>query len=99
MVALERNAPPERRGDRHTLSVDDPRTKSCLAALDLSGVDVADLRGFSNSLHRAADAWLRSGGFGERGRISKLDAELMWRKALAARPTNSLADYRRGGGK
>jgi hypothetical protein len=55
-----------------------------LAALDLSGCDVADLTRFGNRLHRDADAWLRrGGGFGERGWITKLDAEMMWRRELA----------------
>lgn len=98
MADLGRDAPPERREGRNRLSVDDPRTKKCLAALDLSGLDVTELSRFSNRLHREADAWMRRGGFGERGRISKLDAHRQFVAAFGEpRKLNRLATYRPGG--
>jgi hypothetical protein len=54
-----------------------------LAALDLSGVDVAGLRQFSNRLYRDADAWARRGGFSQRGRLDKRDAGLILKHELA----------------
>ncbi|MCT2559245.1 hypothetical protein N0B51_09635 [Tsuneonella sp. YG55] len=69
-----------------------------MAALDLSGLDVTELSRFSNRLHREADAWMRRGGFGERGRITRRDADLIWRSEFGSLPQNSLAEYRRDGG-
>lgn len=66
------------------LGIDDPRTKSCLAALDPASADLGDLARFSNKLHRDADAWLRRrGGFAERGRISRRDADRVLKWELA----------------
>lgn len=97
MGDLGRDAPPERREGRNRLSVDDPRTKKCLAALDLSGLNVTELSRFSNRLHRDADAWMRRGGFAERGRITRRDADLIWRSEFGSSRQNSLAGYRQGG--
>lgn len=83
MAALERPKGQKRTEGR--LGIDDPRTKSCLAALDLEGVDVAGLRYFSNTLHRDADAWLRRGGFADRGRIDKVTARSMFATAFGGR--------------
>ena len=78
MAALKGFAPSEsRRGGR--LGIDHPETSKTLAALNLVGEPVADLRRFSNRLQLEADAWLRRGGGAERGRISKGDANrLLW---------------------
>ena len=71
----------KRVGGSRTLTVDHPQTKQALAALDLVGVDVAELRYWSNTLHRTADAWSRGRGFSDRGRISKSDAGRMLKMA------------------
>lgn len=84
MSHLERDRTLEMRGGRKpVLRLSDPRTEKCLAALDLSGVNLPDLREFSNRLLRESDAWERRGGGAERGRISKGDANRLLRLQLA----------------
>lgn len=73
-------SPETRRGGR--LSIDHPETSKTLAALNLAGEPVADLRRFSNRLQLEADAW-RRGKCVERGRISKGDANRLLRLQLA----------------
>lgn len=73
-------SPETRRGGR--LTIDHPETSKTLATLNLAGEPVADLRRFSNRLQLEADAW-RRGGFAERGRISKGDANRLLRLQLA----------------
>jgi len=99
---LDGDHTPERREGRPRLSVDDPRTKNSLAALDLSDVDVAGISRFSNRLRRDADQFMRGRSFTERGRISKADAERIFAAAFGAglaRQQNSLATYARRGSK
>lgn len=79
------------------LGIDHPVTIKALAALSLADDELAQLRPFSNRLAAEAQRWMARGGFGERGRISRLDAEIMWRDAFPARPLNSLAKYRPDG--
>ena len=82
MAALDRPEGLKRVGGSRTLTVDHPQTKQALAALDLVDVDVAELRYWSNTLHRLADAWARGRGFSNRGRISKSDASRMLKLEL-----------------
>lgn len=81
MAALTGLADPKtRRGGR--LSIDHPMTTKTLAALSLVDVNMADLRSFSNALHRDTDSFLRGRGFSHRGRITKRDAEHLLKKGL-----------------
>lgn len=76
MEAARGLSSPERREGRTRLSVRDPRTEKCLAGLNLSGVNVEEVRTFGNRLQREADAWMRQGGFTERSpRLRKWEAE------------------------
>ena len=77
MAALEGDGL-KRVGGSRTLTVDHPQTKQALAALNLVGVDIAELRRFSNRLHSLADAWARGPGFSHRGLITKGDAHRMF---------------------
>lgn len=56
---------------------------SSLAALGIEGEAVADLAGFSNRLYREADAWKRRGGLAQERRLSKRDADIIWRRQFA----------------
>lgn len=83
MEAAKGSSALERREGRARLSVRDPRTETCLAALNLSGVNVEEIRSFGNRLQRDADAWMRRGGFTDRSpRLRKQDAEHALRAAL-----------------
>ena len=83
MATLDRARTHKRGEGSQTLRLDHPRTKSLLATLDLDGPGVADLCGFTNRLQRDADAWMRRGGFGERGRITKSDARWLLKHELS----------------
>lgn len=83
MAALKGFADPEtRRGGR--LCIDHPVTTKTLAALSLAEPDLAEIRQFSNRLAREADAWMRRGGFSERSRIRKADANRMFYAAFGS---------------
>ena len=83
MAALNRPDGLKRVGGSRTLTVDHPQTKQALAALDLVGINIAQLSFWGNTLHREADAWMRGRGFSHRGRVSKSDASRMLKLALA----------------
>lgn len=86
-----------RRGGR--LGIDHPVTIKALAALSLADNELARLRPFSNRLAADAQRWMARGGFGDRGRITRRDADLIWRSEFGTGRRNSLADYRRDGGR
>jgi hypothetical protein len=73
---------------------------SYLTGLGIDEGTIAKTMPFGNRLESAASSWkLRDNG-GERGKISKLDAEMMFRSAFGEpRKRNGLASYRRDGRK
>lgn len=83
-----------------TLTRNNRPLESYLAGLGFCEGTIAKTMPFGNRLESAASAWkLRDSG-GERGRISKLDAEMMFRSAFGkTRKRNSLASYHRRGAK
>lgn len=96
---LDGDHTPERRKGR-TLSVSDPLVSRVLAGIATEGLDIAQTESWGKSLSSDARLWMRRGGFGERGRISKSDAHRMFAAAFGEpRKQNSLATYRRGGRK
>ena len=84
MRAQERGLPtPERHRGRERLTVRSPEIERALAGINFDGFDVAETRQFGNRLLAEARLRMARGGLGERGEISKVDAEMMWRKATS----------------
>jgi hypothetical protein len=74
---------PEQRRKGRTLSVSDPLISRVLAGITIEGCDIAQIECWGKSLNADAKRWVARGRFGERGQITKLDAEMMWRRELA----------------
>jgi hypothetical protein len=73
---------------------------SYLAGLGIDEGTIAKTLPFGNQLERDASVWTLRDNGGERGNISRLDAEMMFRSAFGdTRKRNSLASYHQGGGK
>jgi hypothetical protein len=84
----ERDRTPDvRRGRERLLSIRHPRVVKALAGINIDPETLPHAERFGNRLARDADAWIRAGGFAERGRISKGDAHRLFAHAF------------RGGGK
>ncbi len=84
MALLERGASsPERREGRHRLSVNDPRTTRCLAALEVDDVNMAELARFCNAMFRDIDAFHRRRASQPEQRISKARAHQLFAHTLA----------------
>ena len=66
-----------------TLSQNNRPLISYLGGLGFDEGTIAKTVPFGNRLERDAAEWMQRGGFGERGRISKPHAEMMWRRELA----------------
>lgn len=83
MAPLDGDRTPIERRKGRTLSVSDPLVSRVLAGITIEGCDIAQVERWGKSLNADAKRWVARGGFGQRGRISKLDAELIWRRELA----------------
>lgn len=94
MSAPEGRRDPETRQGRETLTVSRPYIEAALASLTVDGFDMHETRRFGNRLAAEAERWMKRGGFGERGRISKADAHRMLAQACHGEQ-NRLARYHR----
>lgn len=82
-----------------TLTVSDPLVNTAVQAIAFEDFDIASTTRWGNKLAADARLWRMANPPSDRGRISKRDAEHIWRSMFPARTLNSLGRYRRGGGK
>lgn len=75
--------PEKMRTGRDRLTVRDPLVQSALAAIDIPGTDIDGVMRCGNRLAAAARLWVARGGYAERGRVTRADAERMYRRAFA----------------
>lgn len=82
MGALDGDLTPERRKGR-TLSVSDPFIISAVPAISITGFDVAETTRFGNRLACDARRWMAKGGLAQDRRLSRCEAEHIWRLRFA----------------
>ncbi|GAA5049712.1 hypothetical protein GCM10023208_08110 [Erythrobacter westpacificensis] len=97
MGALARGTLPEKRRGRNTLSVRDPQIERILGGLAIEAQDIASVRLFGNQL-LASVRRFNAGREVIQGnrRISKREAESIWRQQVVRKP-NALAARWNGG--
>lgn len=82
MRNLDEDPTSERRKGR-TLSVSDPFITSAVAAISITGFDVAETTRFGNRLVCNARRWMARGGLAQDRRISRREAEHLWQQRFA----------------
>lgn len=97
------DAPPETRKGRVRLALRDPFIEQLLSGLD-DGVDIDGARAFGKRVWSERNRWsIKRRAALPPGRIARADADRALARAIAALPRaetpNSLAAYRRDGGK
>lgn len=74
----------EGRGDQRVLTLRSSAVvEKVLAGYDLTGCNIEELGRWGNALAVAARVWVGSRGYGERGQITRADAERIYRQAFA----------------
>lgn len=82
MTNRNRELPPERQKGR-TLSVSDPLVTAAVAAIAIEGFNVGDTTRWGNRLACAARSCMTHGKLGEDRRLTRREAESVWRKVFA----------------
>lgn len=83
MGYLEGDLTPERRRGHAVLSVRDPLVSSVLADLTTKADALPQIERWGKSLHAEARRWMARGGLSQERRLTKRDADMIWRRQFA----------------